>query len=751
MSTTTVYVTGTATFTNGSNAVVGVSTLATTLLKGDPILAPDGKFYEIDVITDDTHWTLDRVYAGTTAAASPAGTGWFALRSSISRDSSRSASKQLADIALLYRSILNLTSVDQLVKLNRATTADRAGTTVQVAGVDKFRTGSFANANYAIQWLNGATWTDSITIDPTTGAVTIPSLPPPDYTVPMRFTNATEATGLGTTAGGIFSGGVEILKKLFVTGAVSLASTLAVASDFSINTNKFTVTAASGNTAVAGTLTTTGLATANGGLTVSGSALTLSGNITKAGWTTNGVQFIGAAATFTDNSTAAGTVATAYSSVSGGNTIATAVNAVTFTNYFEDYFKAPVAGAHVTLANAWALGADNLYVGTSNPFTVSSAGAVSVGGRLTVALASGHAIGAASPGLGWGLYHAGTINATGGFAINWQTDAVLTATANGDALQAMRITANPAKGAFTGVVSTGLYIAGAGSTFDWGIRVNDASPVYFGGTLAVSGASTLSGTLAVTGAATFGTTGTFGTSTVSGGTIANGPNSGTGAGSQFVSQLNGVSNLGFGNYSKIISGGTYDARPVLYANGSLMFYIGGDNALNMNTLNTASTSTTTGTLVVSGGLGVGGAIYAGGLIRGSLGAIFGQNATGGVNTSVSLASGDGAGVGCIFYFLKNSRIAAGQGFWIFGHKSGVLGSGTSDSFQIYQNGSGAALELDAATNNLIAGTNIVLSPQASATPASNGQLTFQATSNTSLTFKYKGSDGTVRSASLTLT
>jgi hypothetical protein len=45
---------------------------------------------------------------------------------------------------------------------------------------------------------------------------------------------------------------------------------------------------------------------------------------------------------------------------------------------------------------------------------------------------------------------------------------------------------------------------------------------------------------------------------------------------------------------------------------------------------------------------------------------------------------------------------------------------------------------------------IILNPAASVTPTVNGQLMFQATSNTSLTFKYKGSDGTVRSASLTL-
>lgn len=46
--------------------------------------------------------------------------------------------------------------------------------------------------------------------------------------------------------------------------------------------------------------------------------------------------------------------------------------------------------------------------------------------------------------------------------------------------------------------------------------------------------------------------------------------------------------------------------------------------------------------------------------------------------------------------------------------------------------------------------DIYLHPSASLTPTNNGDLVIQATSDTSLTFKYKGSDGVVRSASLTL-
>jgi len=45
---------------------------------------------------------------------------------------------------------------------------------------------------------------------------------------------------------------------------------------------------------------------------------------------------------------------------------------------------------------------------------------------------------------------------------------------------------------------------------------------------------------------------------------------------------------------------------------------------------------------------------------------------------------------------------------------------------------------------------LVVSPAASVTPATNGDVMFQLTSNTSLTFKVKGSDGVVRSGSIAL-
>lgn len=46
--------------------------------------------------------------------------------------------------------------------------------------------------------------------------------------------------------------------------------------------------------------------------------------------------------------------------------------------------------------------------------------------------------------------------------------------------------------------------------------------------------------------------------------------------------------------------------------------------------------------------------------------------------------------------------------------------------------------------------SLVIEPQASATPQLNGEMVFQLSSNTSLLVKVRGSDGVVRSATLTL-
>lgn len=59
---------------------------------------------------------------------------------------------------------------------------------------------------------------------------------------------------------------------------------------------------------------------------------------------------------------------------------------------------------------------------------------------------------------------------------------------------------------------------------------------------------------------------------------------------------------------------------------------------------------------------------------------------------------------------------------------------------------GETIATAATTCTLLAGTD----SNPSSVPTVNGELTVEATSNTQLTFRLKGTDGTVRSASLTL-
>ena len=59
------------------------------------------------------------------------------------------------------------------------------------------------------------------------------------------------------------------------------------------------------------------------------------------------------------------------------------------------------------------------------------------------------------------------------------------------------------------------------------------------------------------------------------------------------------------------------------------------------------------------------------------------------------------------------------------------------------------LEIDSNGHTELSG-GLTWQPRASVTPLTNGDLTVEATNDTTLTFKYKGSDGTVRTGTLTL-
>lgn len=109
--------------------------------------------------------------------------------------------------------------------------------------------------------------------------------------------------------------------------------------------------------------------------------ISFAGNISAGAWLTGGLRTVGVAGTLTDT-TSSGTVSSACTHKIAGDTIA-ASSATTFTDYFGVYMAAPWAGTNVTLTSAWALGADSLYVGTSNPFKVAANGAVTAQNLVT--------------------------------------------------------------------------------------------------------------------------------------------------------------------------------------------------------------------------------------------------------------------------------------------------------------------------------------------------------------------------------
>ncbi len=91
------------------------------------------------------------------------------------------------------------------------------------------------------------------------------------------------------------------------------------------------------------------------------------GSITIGAWGTNGVQSQFTANTYTDNTSAAGTVTNNMINTFAQPTLATSANAVTYTNASTVYIAgAPIAGTNTTLTNTTALQINNTSSGVSS-------------------------------------------------------------------------------------------------------------------------------------------------------------------------------------------------------------------------------------------------------------------------------------------------------------------------------------------------------------------------------------------------
>jgi len=181
------------------------------------------------------------------------------------------------------------------------------------------------------------------------------------FTLPSAGIVAAITSG---TIDGTVIGGVTPAAGSFTT--LTASSTLGVTGNFSINTNKFSVTASSGNTSVAGTLGVTGVSTLAGVLGTSFDAATSTG-LTIGG--SNATSL-----TLTPNTAVSGTLA-----VTGAQTLTGA----TYAN----------GGLDRSTAAALAIGASNANAVTITPVTTVT-GALYANGGLDMSSAAPLLIGA---------------------------------------------------------------------------------------------------------------------------------------------------------------------------------------------------------------------------------------------------------------------------------------------------------------------------------------------------------------------
>lgn len=324
--------------------------------------------------------------------------------------------------------------------------------------------------------------------------------------VANTFTNTTEATGVGTTAAALFAGGVEIAKKLFVTGAVALSATLGVAGVATVSA------------ATASTTSSNGALVVTGGVGIGG-ALNVGGNTAVTGTlTAQGLIKYGAGA---------GTPINSGTGVYATNNGTTSIVARDSTNSVEGFLQA--ASGLVTVGassnHALAIATNNL-----SRVGVSSGGDVTVSNSTASTTASSGAL-VVTGGVGIG----GALNITGNFNIN--TNVVTFNASNGNS-----------------IIGGTLGVNGG-----FAVNTNKFTVVAASGDTAVAGALSVTG--AISGSGIWSTTATVfavgpqgtGTSAV---TIFLDAGNGAAAGGRFNFRKNGVSTCFFGDKAGVTGAGT---------------------------------------------------------------------------------------------------------------------------------------------------------------------------------------------------
>ena len=439
--------------------------------------------------------------------------------------------------------------------------------------------------------LNSLSVTNAATIGTTlgvTGASTLNSL---SVTNAATIGTTLGVTGTSTLAAVVATTGsfttLAASSTLAVTGATTLSSTLGVAGDVAVNTNKFNIVAASGNTTIAGTLAVTS--------SISGSSVSATG-VVSGSTLTSTVASGTAPLTITSTTKVPNLNAdrvddisfTTTSLVTGGIPY---ISSTAANNHVVSFIE---AGTTNTILQSTAGGAP-IWVSPSGFSAGSSTSATHLNGNingdtfyqnvittnLTTTISSSTSTVSSATGIlpGMLIYNS---NVPGGTKVDSIVGTTVTmsnpATATGTA-----VSSSFAETKRLAIGTANTVLTSSGTATQW------SNSLTLGGTLGVTGATTLSSTLGVTGATILSSTLSAGASTLNSLTVTNAAS----VGSTFSAGASTLNSLTVTNAASV--GTTLGVTGATTLSSTLSA-----GASTLNSLGVTNAATVGGTLGVTG-------------------------------------------------------------------------------------------------------------------------------------------------------